>query len=72
MNKTSTIIIALVLAFSLQSANAGLLGTPLNLKATIEQADHDGSGSSAIFRYRSFQFFSGNDVLTGSVLISSC
>lgn len=72
MNRISTIIIAMAMVFSQQSANAGLLGMPLNLKATMEQADHDGSGSSAIFRYRSFQFFYSDDALAGSLLVSSC
>ena len=72
MNKTSTIIIALALACSMPSANAGLLGMPLNLKATMEQADSDGSASSALLRYRSLQLFYSDDVLTGALLVSRC
>jgi hypothetical protein len=72
MNKTFTIGAALVwLCMSLQSANAGLLGMPLNLKATLAQAEPDQSNSPAIFRGQFFLFYAG-DVLTGTLLVSSC
>jgi hypothetical protein len=68
MKKTSTIAAALVLLCAgLQSANAGLLGMPLNLKAAIEQADLD--RSPAIFQQ---QFFYTGDVITDALLVSSC
>jgi hypothetical protein len=71
MNKISTIATALMLLCSnFQSANAGLLGMPLNLKAAILQVNLDGSASTPIFRQQ-FQFFYTDDVLSGS-LISSC
>jgi hypothetical protein len=70
MKKTSTIGAALVLlCIGFQSADAGLLGMPLNLRATIEQADLDGSAASAIFQ-QPFRYT--GDVLTGPLLVSSC
>jgi hypothetical protein len=70
MKKISTIAAALVLlGIGFQSANAGLLGMPLNLKAAIGQVD--GSASSGIFQQQ-FQFFYTDDVLTGPLLVSSC
>jgi hypothetical protein len=72
MKKTFTIGIALVwLCIGFQSANASLLGMPLNLKATLAQADPDRSNSPAIFRGRFFLFYAG-DVLTAPLSVSSC
>ena len=72
MNKISTIGAALVwLCFGFQSANAGLLGMPLNLKATLAQAEPDRSASPAIFGGQFFLFYAG-DVLTGPLSVSSC
>jgi hypothetical protein len=52
MNKTFTIGAALVLlCIGFQSANASLLGMPLNLKATLAQANPDRSNSPAIFSF---------------------
>jgi hypothetical protein len=57
MNRTFTICAALVLlCIGFQSANASLLGMPLNLKATLAQADPDRSASPAIFRASFFYF----------------
>jgi hypothetical protein len=70
MKKISTIAAALILlGIGIQSANAGLLGMPLNLKAAIGQVD--GSASPGIFRQQ-FQFFYTDDVLTGPLLVISC
>jgi hypothetical protein len=70
MKKISTIAVALMLlGIGFQSANAGLLGMPLNLKAAIGQVD--GSALSGIFPQQ-FQFFYTDDVLTGSLLVSRC
>jgi hypothetical protein len=72
MNKTFTIGVALVLlGIGFQSANASLLGMPLNLKATVAQADRDQSASPAIFRGEFFLFYAG-DVLAGPLSVSSC
>jgi hypothetical protein len=72
MNKTFTIGAALVLlGIGFQSANASLLGMPLNLKATLAQADQDRSASPAIFRGEYFLFYAG-DVLAGPLSVSSC
>jgi len=72
MNKTFTIGAALVwLCIGFQSANASLLGMPLNLKATLAQAEPDRSNSPAIFRGGFFLFYAG-DVLTGPPSVSSC
>jgi hypothetical protein len=55
MNKTFTIGAALVwLCIGFQSANASLLGMPLNLKATLAQADPDRSASP---RFSGASFF---------------
>jgi hypothetical protein len=73
MKKISTVITALsLLAVGLQSADASLLGMPLNLKASIEQAGFDGSASPAVLKYPSCNFFYTDDVFTGLVLVSSC
>ena len=73
MKKISTISAAVVLLCAgFQSANAGLAGMPLNLRAAIAVADLDGSASSPIFRQPSFRFFYTDDVLIGSLLVSSC
>ena len=73
MKKISTIGAGLVLlATGLQSANAGLLGMPLNLRAAIVQADLDGSASTAIFRRQSCPFFYADEVLIGPLLVSNC
>jgi hypothetical protein len=72
MNKTFTTGAALVLlCFGFQSANASLLGMPLNLKVTAAQADPDRSASPAIFRGQFFLFYAG-DVIAGPLLVSSC
>jgi hypothetical protein len=72
MNKTFTIGAALVLlCIGFQSANASLLGMPLNLKATIAQANPDRSASPAIFGGQFFLFYAG-DVQAGPLLVSSC
>jgi hypothetical protein len=72
MNKTFTIGAALVLlCIGFQSANANLLGMPLNLKATLAQADPDRSASPAVFRGEFFLFYAG-DLLAGPLLVSSC
>jgi hypothetical protein len=73
MKKISIIGAALVLlGTGFQSANAGLLGMPLNLRAAIAQVDLDGSASTAIFRQQSCGLFYTDDVLTGPLLVSSC
>jgi hypothetical protein len=73
MKKISTVIAALsLLAAGLQSADAGLLGMPLNLKPSIEQTGFDGSASPAILQYQSCHFFYTDDVFTGLLLVSSC
>jgi hypothetical protein len=68
MKKISIIgaTLVLLLCTGFQSANAGLLGMPLNLRAAITQADLDGSASPAIFRLHA------DDVLTGPLHVSSC
>jgi hypothetical protein len=72
MNKTFTIGVALVLlCIGFQSANASLLGMPLNLTATHAKADLDQSASPAIFRGRFFLLYAG-DVLTDPPLVSNC
>jgi hypothetical protein len=72
MKKTSTIGIVLVLLCGgFQSATAGLLGMPLNLRAAIEQVDFDGSASPAIFRSRSGEFCTDEN-LTGPILVDNC
>lgn len=73
MKKISTIGAALMLLCAgLQSANAGLLGMPLNLRAAIAQSDLDGFASTAILRQQSCQFFYTDNVLTGPLLFSIC
>jgi hypothetical protein len=63
MKKTSTIAAALVLLCAgFQSATAGLLGMPLNLKAAIEQADPERSISAVISQQ---PFLYAGDVLAG-------
>jgi len=72
MNRTITIGAALVLlCIGFQSANASLLGMPLNLKPTTAQADPDRSASPAIFRGQFFLFYAG-DVLARPLSVSSC
>jgi hypothetical protein len=72
MNKTFTIGAALVwLCIGFQSADASLLGMPLNLKATLAQAEPDRSASPAVLRGQFFLFYAG-DVLTGPLPVSSC
>jgi hypothetical protein len=51
------------LCIGIQSASAGLLGMPLNLKAAIVLIDADGSVPS-------YQHYA--DVLTGLSLVESC
>jgi hypothetical protein len=71
MKKISTIGAALVLlGIGFQSANAGLLGMPLNLKAAIAQVELNGSASTAI--RQQFLFFYTDDLLAGPLLLSSC
>ncbi len=73
MKKISTVITALsLLCAGLQSADAGLLGMPLKLKASIGQAGFDGSASPAVLQYSSCRSFYTDDVFTGLVLVSSC
>jgi hypothetical protein len=73
MKKISTAITALsLLCAGLQSADAGLVGMPLNLKASVGQAGLDGSASPAVLQYPSCHFFYTDDVFTGLVLVSSC
>jgi hypothetical protein len=72
MKKTFTIGFALVLlCIGFQSANASLLGMPLNLKATLAQADPDRSASPAIFGGPFFLFYAG-DLLAGPLSVSTC
>ena len=72
MNKTFTIGFALVLlTIGFQSANAGLLGMPLNLKVTLAQADPERSASPAVFGGQFFLFYAG-DMLAGPLSVSSC
>jgi hypothetical protein len=72
MNRTFTIGAALMLlCIGFQSANASLLGMPLNLKPTSAQADPDRSASPAIFRSQFFLLYAG-DALTGPLSVSSC
>jgi len=65
MKKNISILtaVALALCFAFQSASAGLLGMPLNLKAAIELADVDAPASC--------QFYT-DDVLTGPIFVKSC
>jgi hypothetical protein len=63
MKKTLAIAAALVLLCAgFQTATAGLLGMPLNLKAAIEQADPERSTSPVIYQQ---QFLYAGDVLAG-------
>jgi hypothetical protein len=59
-------------AVGLQSADASLLGMPLNLKASIGQAGFYGSASPAILQCQSCHFFYTDDVLTGMLPADSC
>jgi hypothetical protein len=73
MKKISTIGAALVLLCTgFQSANAGLLGLPLNLRAAITQADLDGPASTAIVQQPSYRFFYTDDLLTEPLLVIGC
>jgi hypothetical protein len=72
MKKSFTIGAALLLlCVGFQSANASLLGMPLNLKASLAQADPDQSVSPAIFQGPFFLLYAG-DVLAAPLLVSSC
>jgi hypothetical protein len=72
MKKTFTIGAALLLlCVGFQSANASLLGMPLNLKSSLAQANPDRPASPAIFQGPFFLFYAG-DVLADPLLVSSC
>jgi hypothetical protein len=73
MNKISTLITALsLLCAGYQSADASLLGMPLNLKASIGQTGFDGPAAPAVLQHPACHFFYTDDVLTGLVLVSNC
>jgi hypothetical protein len=71
MKKNFTIGLALaLLCAGFQSANAGLLGMPLNLKTAMAHADPDRSTSPAIFRSQFFLFYAGD--VADQLPISRC
>jgi hypothetical protein len=61
-----------LLCAGFQSADAGLLGMPLNLKASIGQTGFDGPATPAVLQHPACHFFYTDDVFTGLVLVTSC